>query len=162
MSADLGVMLGYYRAPDQTAAAIDRYGWFNTGDLARMSDEGQSLYRGAHQGTHHPLRLQRLSGRGGAVLNAHELVVQSAVVGRNVEGSLRRWSRLSSFCRSQNQRGRVFKSVCGRASDLLQAAERNPVSRRCCPRRRHAGKILKHKLREIANESTIWPAAAVG
>ena len=37
----LNVMLGYYRAPDLTAAAIDRDGWFNTGDLARIDDEGK-------------------------------------------------------------------------------------------------------------------------
>src|SRR5439155_6220943 len=30
------VMLGYYRAPELTAKAIDSEGWFNTGDLARF------------------------------------------------------------------------------------------------------------------------------
>ena len=80
-------MLGYYRAPEQTAAAIDPDGWFNTGDLARMSDEGNLYIEG---------RTKELIIRSGfnvypaeveAVLNAHELVVQSAVVGRNVEGN---------------------------------------------------------------------------
>ena len=32
------VMKGYYRAPDETAAAIDADGWFNTRDLARLKD----------------------------------------------------------------------------------------------------------------------------
>src|SRR5580692_5565495 len=32
------VMKGYYRAPDETAAAIDAEGWFNTRDLARLQD----------------------------------------------------------------------------------------------------------------------------
>jgi acyl-CoA synthetase (AMP-forming)/AMP-acid ligase II len=30
------VMLGCYRAPDQTAAVLDGQGWFSTGDLARL------------------------------------------------------------------------------------------------------------------------------
>ena len=32
------VMKGYYRAPEETAAAIDDEGWFNTRDLARLED----------------------------------------------------------------------------------------------------------------------------
>ena len=35
-------MKGYYRAPDETAAAIDSEGWFNTRDLARL--EGRNLF----------------------------------------------------------------------------------------------------------------------
>ena len=77
------VMRGYYRAPDATAAAIDRDGWFNTGDLARF--EGEALFIAG--------RTKELIIRSGfnvypaeveAVLNAHPSVVQSAVVGRAV------------------------------------------------------------------------------
>jgi fatty-acyl-CoA synthase len=35
-----GVMLGYYHAPDATAAALDEEGWYYTGDLAVMDDKG--------------------------------------------------------------------------------------------------------------------------
>jgi fatty-acyl-CoA synthase len=34
------VMLGYWEQPEQTAEAIDRAGWMNTGDLATMDDDG--------------------------------------------------------------------------------------------------------------------------
>ncbi len=77
------VMRGYYRAPDATAAAVDRDGWFNTGDLARF--EGEALFIVG--------RTKELIIRSGfnvypaeveAVLNAHPSVVQSAVVGRAV------------------------------------------------------------------------------
>jgi acyl-CoA synthetase (AMP-forming)/AMP-acid ligase II len=80
------VMLGYYRAPDLTANVIDRDGWFNTGDLARF--DGPHLFIVG--------RTKEMIIRSGfnvypaeveAVLNSHELVVQSAVVGRAVDGN---------------------------------------------------------------------------
>jgi long-chain acyl-CoA synthetase len=80
------VMRGYYRAPDLTAKVIDSEGWFNTGDLARF--EGDCLYIVG--------RTKEMIIRSGfnvypaeieAVLSAHKDVVQSAVVGRPVEGN---------------------------------------------------------------------------
>jgi long-chain acyl-CoA synthetase len=80
------VMRGYYRAPDLTAKVIDSEGWFNTGDLARF--DGDCLYIVG--------RTKEMIIRSGfnvypaeveAVLNSHKDVVQSAVVGRTVEGN---------------------------------------------------------------------------
>ena len=79
-------MLGYYRAPDLTAKAIDPDGWFLTGDLARL--EGDALFIVG--------RSKEMIIRSGfnvypaeveAVLNSHEAIVQSAVVGRQVDGN---------------------------------------------------------------------------
>jgi len=79
-------MKGYYRAPEETAAAIDPEGWFNTRDLARLED-GNLFIVG---------RTKELIVRFGfnvypaeveAVLNAHPGVVRSAVIGRSVEGA---------------------------------------------------------------------------
>jgi long-chain acyl-CoA synthetase len=76
---------GYYRAPQETAAAISAEGWFNTRDLARLED-GNLFIVG---------RTKELIVRFGenvypaeveAVLNAHPSVVRSAVIGRNVPG----------------------------------------------------------------------------
>jgi long-chain acyl-CoA synthetase len=36
-----GLMQGYYKEPELTAAAIDSEGWFHTGDLGRIEPEGQ-------------------------------------------------------------------------------------------------------------------------
>jgi long-chain acyl-CoA synthetase len=78
------IMKGYYRAPEETAAAIDQDGWFNTQDLARL-ENGNLFIVG---------RTKELIIRSGfnvypaeveAVLNAHPQVVQSAVVGRAAE-----------------------------------------------------------------------------
>ncbi len=37
------VMKGYYKDPERTAQAIDRYGWFHTGDLGELTDYGLKL-----------------------------------------------------------------------------------------------------------------------
>jgi len=80
------VMKGYYHAPEETAAAVNPEGWFNTRDLARL-DNGYLFIVG---------RTKELIVRFGenvypaeveAVLNAHPAVVRSAVIGRSVEGT---------------------------------------------------------------------------
>ena len=40
------VMTGYYKNPKATAAAIDKDGWYHTGDLATMSKDGHVFIRG--------------------------------------------------------------------------------------------------------------------
>ncbi len=80
------VMRGYYRAPDLTAKAIDSEGWFNTGDLARFADDrlyivGRTKEMIIRSGFNvYPAEIE-------AVLNTHKDVVQSAVVGRPVDGN---------------------------------------------------------------------------
>ena len=80
------VMKGYYHAPEETAAAINSEGWFNTRDLACLKN-GYLFIVG---------RTKELIVRFGenvypaeveAVLNAHPSVVRSAVIGRTVEGT---------------------------------------------------------------------------
>lgn len=80
------VSKGYYRAPEETAAAFNPDGGFNTRDLARL-ENGYLFIVG---------RTKELIIRYGenvypaeveAVLNAHPAVVRSAVIGRTVEGA---------------------------------------------------------------------------
>jgi len=75
------VMLGYYRAPEATAAAIDEQGWYYTGDLARMDERGYVRIVG---------RIKDVIIRGGqniypaeieAYLASHPKVREAAVVG---------------------------------------------------------------------------------
>src|SRR5699024_1857273 len=37
---------GYHREPEQTAKAVDDDGFFHTGDLGMLDDDGRVLYRG--------------------------------------------------------------------------------------------------------------------
>ena len=78
-------MKGYYHAPEETAAAMDAQGWFNTRDLARIED-GYLFIVG---------RTKELIVRFGfnvypaeveAVLNNHPQVLRSAVIGKTVAG----------------------------------------------------------------------------
>ena len=80
------LMKGYYHAPEETAAAINPEGWFNTRDLARMENENLFIVG----------RTSELIVRFGenvypaeveAVLNTHSAVMRSAVIGRSVEGT---------------------------------------------------------------------------
>ena len=79
------VMKGYYRAPEETATAINDEGWFNTRDLARLEDGnlfivGRTKDLIVRRGFNvYPAEVE-------AVLNAHPAVAQSGVIGRSVEG----------------------------------------------------------------------------
>lgn len=43
------VMLGYYRAPEATAAAIDSEGWLHTGDMGSVADDGTIFIKGRYK-----------------------------------------------------------------------------------------------------------------
>ena len=79
------IMKGYYRAPDETAAAIDAEGWFNTRDLARFED-GNLFIVGRTKEIIIRLGFNVYPAEVEAVLNAHPAVAQSAVIGRTTQG----------------------------------------------------------------------------
>jgi long-chain acyl-CoA synthetase len=79
------VMKGYYRAPEETAVAIDADGWFNTRDLARLKD-GHLFIVGRTKDLIVRFGFNVYPAEVEAVLNAHPAVVRSAVIGRAAKG----------------------------------------------------------------------------
>ena len=80
-----GVMKGYYKNDGLTASVLNEVGWFNTGDLASIDADGMLFISGRtkeliiRSGFNvYPLEVEQ-------VLNAYPGVVQSAVVGREVD-----------------------------------------------------------------------------
>ena len=59
------MFVGYWGLPEATAEAF-RGGWFHTGDMARVDDEGLHHARGPQEGHDHQRRRERLPDRGGA------------------------------------------------------------------------------------------------
>jgi len=139
------VMLGYYRNEAQTRAVVTEDGWLRTGDLARLAADGALHIVG---------RSKELIIRSGFnvypaevenVLNSHPDVLQSAVIGRPVEGN----EEVIAFVE-------LLPSVHTLPADLDAwcAARLAPYKRPAEIRVLAAlpaastGKVLKHKLRD--------------
>jgi len=143
------VMLGYYRAPDITAKAIDSEGWFNTGDLAR-SEGGCFFIVG---------RTKEMIIRSGfnvypaeveAVLSSHDAVVQSAVVGRPADGN----EEVVAFVQLLKGSNVTSSELMAFASKQLTSYKRPSqiIVLDALPAT-STGKILKHKLAESLREA---------
>jgi len=136
------VMLGYYRAPDLTAAAVDSEGWFKTGDLGRI--ENACLYIVG--------RAKEMIIRSGfnvypaeveAVLNSHPAVVQSAVVGKPVPGN----EEVVAFVQLQANSETSVDDLVSYINPLLTAYKRpSQIIRLETLPATSTGKILKSKL----------------
>ena len=144
------IMIGYFRNPDATAAAFDAEGFLCTGDLGRIDADGNLHIAG---------RARELIIRGGfnvyppeieAALNDHPHVVQTAVIGRRIEGGN---EEILAFCQTDDP------------ASVSEADLRAHVTRRLSPYKRPAriivttalptspnGKILKTRLVETFRE----------
>ena len=80
------IMKGYYNAPDETAAVINRDGWFNTRDLVRLDSDEHLFVVGRTRELIVHFGMNVYPGEVEAVLNAHPSVVRSAVIGRTGDG----------------------------------------------------------------------------
>jgi long-chain acyl-CoA synthetase len=79
------VMKGYYRNPEETAAAIDSNGWFNTRDLAQLKD-GHLFIVGRTKDLIVRFGFNVYPAEVEAILNSHPAVARSAVIGRAAKG----------------------------------------------------------------------------
>ncbi len=151
------VMLGYYREPGLTGAAMRDGHWLNTGDIARQDRGGALFIVGRtkeiiiRSGFNvYPLEVE-------TVLNAHPAVIQSAVVGRAMANGN---EEVIAFVELE-QRSRVEASVAELHAHL--ALSLAPYK---CPSElivmealpcAATGKILKHRLRQLAQQRVASP-----
>jgi fatty-acyl-CoA synthase len=139
---------GYYRDPEQTRAAFDAEGWFVTGDLGLVGDDGRLRFRG---------RLKELIKMGGAnvapleveaILLTHPAVKQAYVVGVSDrergevgiaavelhDGAAATAEALTAFCRERLASYKVPARIVFRTADEIP--------------RTATGKVQKPRLRE--------------
>jgi len=142
------LMAGYYRAPDETAAAIDRDGWFRTGDLARFEDDHLFIVGRAkeliirHGFNVYPAEVE-------LVLNAHPGVTQSAVIGRLRNGL----EDIIAFVQLRPGAATTAADIADHAARELTPYKR-PTQIVLLPKLPAAanGKILKSELARLADE----------
>jgi long-chain acyl-CoA synthetase len=143
------IMKGYYRAPEETVAAVDAEGWFNTHDLARLDGEhlfivGRTKDLIVHRGFNvYPAEVE-------AVLNGHPEVFRSAVVGRAIGGD----EEVVAFVQAQpgspvtrddlSEYASLHLTAYKRPSQILLVSAM-PVT--------PTGKIVKGELRKLAEEN---------
>lgn len=141
------VMLGYYGQPELTAAVIDRDGFLNTGDIVSRAPGGELVVQG---------RSKELIIRSGfnvyppeveAVLNIHPAVLNSAVIGRSVEGN----EEIIAFVEPASESTIVVNELFALVERQL-APYKKPQRIIVLPRLPVApnGKIRKHDLKKLA------------
>jgi acyl-CoA synthetase (AMP-forming)/AMP-acid ligase II len=140
------VMLGYYRSPEQTRAAVTADGWLKTGDLSWQDADGALHIVG---------RSKELIIRSGfnvypaeveQVLNAHPQVVQSAVIGRAVEGNEEVVAFVELLAGAKVTPAALIGWCGARLAPYKRPAEVKVLA--ALPAA-STGKILKHRLREF-------------
>ena len=125
------VAKGYYHAPEETAAAINSEGWFNTRDLARF-DGGHLFIVGRTKELIVRFGMNVYPAEVEAVLNTHPAVVRSAVIGRSVQG-VEGGEEVIAFVQLSAGFGAYYSCIggfCRAKPRSVQTAVTNPADRR--------------------------------
>ena len=144
------MMQGYYKKPEETAQAIDQEGWFRTGDVATIRDDGFVRFMGRYK------ELLKVGGENvdpvevEALLLGHPAVAEAQVVGVPderlsevvcacivpVDGQEVSAGGLIDYCR-----GKLASFKLPRHVLFMEGYPMTP-----------SGKVQKFKLRELAEE----------
>jgi long-chain acyl-CoA synthetase len=142
------VMKGYYRAPQETASAIDTEGWFNTRDLARLDDGNLTIVgRTKDLIVHRGFKVY--PGEIESLFNGHPAVVQSAVVGRSVGGD----EEVIAFVQLSSDSSVTTADLAAYAAvHLAQYKRPSQILITPCFPLTPTGKIAKSELRRLVEE----------
>lgn len=141
-----GVMKGYYKSPEETAAAIDAEGWYRTGDLARFED-GSWFISGRAKEMIIRFGFNVYPAEIEGVLNGHPAVARSAVIGRTRDGT----EDILAFIHAAPGAAPTAAELADYAASML-APYKRPTEIRFLAEMpmSPAGKILKSALRALA------------
>ena len=145
------LMMGYYKKPEETSRAVDAEGWFHTGDLATIRDDGQVRFIG---------RIKELLKVGGenvdpveveALMLGHPAVSAVQIVGVPDE----RLSEVACACvileeRQQATAEELIEYCRGKVASFK--TPRHVLFMREYPMT-PSGKVQKFKLSELAEEA---------
>ncbi|VVE88543.1 class I adenylate-forming enzyme family protein [Pandoraea bronchicola] len=140
------VMLGYYRAPELTAASVTADGWLRTGDLARRAPDGALFLAGRakeliiHSGFNvYPLEVEQ-------ALASHPDVLQAAVIGRPEADN----EQVIAFVEARPGHSIDAASLAAWAATRLAPYKRPALIRvlDALPAA-STGKVLKHRLKAL-------------
>jgi len=142
------VMLGYYRAPEETAKILHD-GWLDTGDLARRASDGALFVVGRAKDVIIRSGFNVYPEEVEAVLASHPDVTLAAVVGRPVAGN----EEVIAFVQPRPGSALDPAALAAWAAERLAPYKRPAriVLRDALPAAA-TGKILKHRLREQATQ----------
>ncbi|MEC5405001.1 AMP-binding protein [Paraburkholderia sp. MPAMCS5] len=140
------VMLGYYRNPEQTRAAVTENGWLKTGDLAQQGADGALHIVGRSKDLIIRSGFNVYPAEVEHVLNAHPQVVQSAVIGRPVEGNEEVVAFVELTASASVTPAELIAWCAERLAPYKRPAEVKVLA--ALPAA-STGKILKHRLRDF-------------
>jgi long-chain acyl-CoA synthetase len=141
-----GVMKGYYKSPEETAAAVDADGWFRTGDLARLENGNLFIVgRAKEMIIRHGFNVYPAEIEG--VLNANPAIARSAVIGRKAGAS----EDVLAFVQLTDGSAATPEAISDYASEML-APYKRPSRIVVLPSlpTSPTGKILKNELAALA------------
>jgi acyl-CoA synthetase (AMP-forming)/AMP-acid ligase II len=121
-----GVMMGYYQAPEMTAEVMDEDGWYHTGDLATMDEQGylrivgrkkDMIIRGGQ--SIYPVEIEEHLNAHSGIREAAVVGVPSAVGGESVwafiileEGAVMTARQVRSYCGEALEPHKIPSEVC--------------------------------------------------
>ena len=145
------VTRGYYKKPEETAAAFTPDGWFSSGDFGVQDDAGHTIFKGRLRETLRISHFMVAPGEIEAFLMSHPDIVQAFVVGIPdpklneapvayviaAEGSRLTEGELRAFCR-----GKIASYKIPLGVRFVKDVPRTPGP--------HGDKVQRAKLREQA------------
>ncbi len=144
------VMKGYFRQPNLTAKVLNAEGWFNTEDLAQLDSVGNISIVG---------RTKEMIVRSGfniypaeveAVLNAHPMITQSAVVGVTHQGD----EDVQAYVQTMPGASISEEELKAYCKEKLTAYKRpSKITLMATLPATNTGKLLKSRLQELAKLS---------